>query len=238
MSAVPHLAPPSPKTHEQPAKPDYRAVVAPDRPHAEHSRTEQPVAGPSTEDAALRGKPSLSMIGLLLVEMIIGYEWLVSGVAKFVRGGFPSGLAAELLEKASGAPPWYSSFLKSAVVPNAQVFGYLIEISEVLAGIVLLAGPFLQLCAEERVSFRMRTSILFFTAVAALGGAFLAINLHLANGATHAWFIPASGFDEGVDLDSVLPAIQIVIAIISIVLFRRLRRLQAGVTPSIQSLPI
>ena len=42
---------------------------------------------------ALRGKPGLAMVGLLLVEMIIGYEWLVSGVAKFVRGGFPSGLA-------------------------------------------------------------------------------------------------------------------------------------------------
>ncbi len=47
----------------------------------------------------LRAKPGLSMIGLLLVEMIVGYEWLVSGVNKFVRGGFPSGLADELLEK-------------------------------------------------------------------------------------------------------------------------------------------
>lgn len=65
-----------------------------------------PVAKAETKASPdrLRGKPSLSLIGLLLVEMIIGYEWLVSGVAKFVRGGFPSGLADELLEKSVGAP--------------------------------------------------------------------------------------------------------------------------------------
>jgi uncharacterized membrane protein YphA (DoxX/SURF4 family) len=196
------------------------------------------VTGAGMTGAALRGKPSLSMIGLLLVEMIVGYEWLVSGVAKFVRGGFPSGLADELLKKVGSAPPWYGSFMKSAVIPYAQPFGYLIEISEVLAGVVLLTGPFIWLCAWDRVSDRVRAAVLFSTVFAAIGGTFLVINLHLANGAAHAWLIPASGFDEGVDLDSVLPAIQIVIAAVSIILFRRLRRLSAGGTPSIQSLPI
>jgi uncharacterized membrane protein YphA (DoxX/SURF4 family) len=188
-----------------------------------------------TTGATLTGKPSLSMIGLLLVEMIIGYEWLVSGVAKFVRGGFPSGLAAALLEKSAKTAEWYGGFLKSAVIPNAVVFGYLIEISEVLAGVVLMVGPFIWLCAWDRVSDRVRAAVLFSTAITAIGGTFLAINLHLANGPAHPWFIPGSGFDEGVDLDSVLPAIQIVIATISIILFRRLRRTRAdgiSTTPS------
>jgi uncharacterized membrane protein YphA (DoxX/SURF4 family) len=188
-----------------------------------------------TTGAALRGKPSLSMIGLLLVEMIIGYEWLVSGVAKFVRGGFPSGLADELLKKSAGAPTWYGGFLKSAVIPYAVVFGYLIEISEVLAGVALMVGPFIWLCAWDRVSDRVRAAVLFSTAVTAIGGAFLAINLHLANGPAHPWFIPGSGFDEGVDLDSILPAIQIVIATVSIMLFRRLRRVRTGGTPTAES---
>lgn len=105
---------------------------------------------------ALRGKPSLSMIGLLLVEMIIGYEWLVSGVAKFVLGGFPSGLADELLEKSVSSPTWYSSLMKSAFIPYAEVFGYLIEIREVLAGVALIAGPFIWLCAWDRYSDQVR----------------------------------------------------------------------------------
>ena len=185
-----------------------------------------PVAKAETKTSpdGLRGKPSLSMIGLLVVEMIIGYEWLVSGVAKFVRGGFPSGLADELLEKSVGAPAWYGSLIKSIFIPYAEVFGYLIEITEVLAGVALIVGPFIWLCAWDRVSDRVRAAVLFFTAVAAIGGAFLAINLHLANGASHPWLIPESGFDEGVDLDSVLPAIQIVIAVVSIIFLKRLRR--------------
>ena len=191
----------------------------------------------STGDA-LREKPSLPMIGLLLVEMIIGYEWLVSGVAKFVRGAFPSGLSGELLQKSADAPPWYTGFLKSSVIPYAGVFGYLIEISEVLAGVALIVGPFIWLCAWNRLSDRVRTAVLFLIAVAAIGGTLLAINFHLANGAAHAWLIPKTGFDEGVDLDSVLPAIQIVIATASIILFRRLRRLKAGVAAASQSLPL
>jgi hypothetical protein len=133
-----------------------------------------------------------------------------------------------LLEKSAGAPAWYSSFMKSAVIPYGEVFGYLIEISEVLAGVALLAGPFIWLCAWDRVSDRVRAAVLFFIAVAAIGGTFLAINLHLASGAVHPWLIPGTGFDEGIDLDSVLPAIQIVIAAVSIIFLQRLRQEKHG----------
>ena len=180
--------------------------------------------GPTARPDTLRGKPSLSMIGLLVVEMVIGYEWFISGLVKFVRGDFPSGLAEELLEKSAGTAAWYVSFLNRAVIPNAELFGYLIELSELCAGLVLIVGPIIWLFAWDRVSDRTRSAVLFLTSLAAIGGAFLAINLHLANGASHPWLIPGDAFDEGIDLDSVLPAIQIVIATVSIILLRRLRR--------------
>jgi hypothetical protein len=172
------------------------------------------------------------MIGLLVVEMVIGYEWLISGLDKFVRGDFPAGLADELLEKSAGTSHWYGGFLKSAVIPYARIFGYAVETSELLAGIALIAGPLIWLFAWDRVSDRSRRAVLFFTAAAAIGGALLAINLHLANGASHPWLIPAAAFDEGIDLDIVLPAIQIVIATVSIILFRRLRLARTDGTPS------
>ena len=179
-------------------------------------------------------RPVLSMIGLLIVEMIIGYEWLISGLVKLIRGDFPSGLAATLLEKLPKIPAWYGSFLSRAVIPNATYFGYAIEIAELLAGVVLLVGPVIALFAWERVPHRIRKAVLFFTAVATIGGAFLAINFPVANAASHPWFFPEDSFDEGIDLDSVLPAIQIVIASVSIILFRRLGRdtpVGAGATP-------
>ena len=173
---------------------------------------------------ALRGKPTLSMIGFLVVEMVIGYEWFMSGLVKFVRGGFPAGLAAELAEKSEGVAPWYARFLESAIVPFAAPFGYAIEISELLAGIALIVGPLIWLFAWDRVSDRVRAAVLFVVAASAIGGAFLAINLHYANGASHPWLLADDGFDEGIDLDSVLPAIQVVIATVNIILLRRLRR--------------
>ena len=53
------------------------------------------------------------------------------------------------------------------------------------------------------------------TALASLGGIVMAVNCHLANGAAHPWLIRADGFDEGVDLDSLLPAIQLVLIAVS-----------------------
>jgi hypothetical protein len=156
--------------------------------------------------------------------MVIGYEWFVSGLVKFVRGGFPAGLADELGEKSEGTVGWYASFLDSVAIPNAKLLGYVIETSELLAGVALIAGPLIWIFAWDRSSDRVRTAVLFLIAVSAIGGTLLAINLHLANGASHPWLIPADGFDEGIDLDSVLPAIQIVIAAVVIVLLVRLRR--------------
>lgn len=172
----------------------------------------------------LREAPRPSMVGLLVITMVIGYEWFISGLVKFVRGGFPAGLAGELTEKAEGTAAWYGRFVERAVIPNAVPLGYAIEISEVLAGVALIGGPLLWLFAWHRVSDRVRSAVLLAIAVAAIGGAFLAVNLHLANGASHPWFIPEDAFDEGIDLDSVLPAIQIVIATVCIVLLRRIRR--------------
>lgn len=190
----------------------------------------QGFADPAAETApearadALVDAPTVSMIGFLIVTMVIGYEWFMSGLVKFVRGDFPAGLADELLTKTAGTSDWYGAFLKSVAIPFGEPFGYVLETSEVLAGVALIAGPLIWLFAWDRVSHRLRLAVLFFMAVAAIGGAFLAINLHLANGASHPWLIPGDAFDEGVDLDSVLPAIQIAIAAVSIVLFRRVRR--------------
>lgn len=173
------------------------------------------------------------MIGLLLVEMVIGYEWFVSGLVKLVRGNFPAGLADELVTKAEGIAVWYRSFLHGAVIPNAVLFGYVIEISELLAGIALVGGPLIWLFVWNSVSDGARRAVYVVSAAAAIGGAFLAINLHLANGASHPWLIPGNAFDEGIDLDSVLPAIQIIIAAVNILLFRRLDRAMHDDTPSI-----
>ena len=63
----------------------------------------------------------LPLIGLLVVQLAIGYEWAMSGLTKIVRGDFPSGLAGELRDKSQGAASWYRSLLDRIVIPLAPV---------------------------------------------------------------------------------------------------------------------
>jgi thiosulfate dehydrogenase [quinone] large subunit len=166
----------------------------------------------------------IPLIGLLVVQMLLGYEWLMSGLTKIVRGAFPSGLADDLRDKSQGAPGWYRSFLDGGVIPHASVFGYAIEISELLVGLALVVAALVWLLRWERLPEAGRLVILATTTIASLAAIFMAVNFHLANGAPHPWFIAKDGFDEGIDLDSLLPAIQPVLIGVSVAIWRVERR--------------
>jgi thiosulfate dehydrogenase (quinone) large subunit len=165
----------------------------------------------------------IPLIGLLAVQLIVGYEWLMSGVTKIVRGDFPSGLPGELREKSEGMSGWYKSFLDGTVIPNASAFGYLIEIGELLVDVALIVAALVWLFRWERLPINGRLAVLATIALASLAAIFMTINFHLANAAPHPWLIPQDGFDEGIDLDSLLPAIQLVLIGVSVGLWRELR---------------
>lgn len=170
------------------------------------------------------GEGRLALIGLLVMQVFAGYEWLMSGFTKAVRGGFPGGLAGELRDKSKDSASWYKSFLDGTIIPNAHLFGWLIMIGEILIGVALIAAAAVWLWRWDRLPDLGRMMVLAVTALAALGAIFMAINFHLASGATQPWLIPKSGFDESVDLDSLLPAMQLVMVVISTNLLLTLRR--------------
>jgi len=175
---------------------------------------------PHLADRAAR----LGLAGLLVVGAFVGYEWLMSGLTKIIRGGFASGLADELSEKSDGAAGWYRSFLDGTVIPNGKVFGILIEVGEVAIGAALIATAILLLWRGRRLSYRVQMTALVAIALASLGGILMNVNFHLANGSPHPWLIPGDGFDEGVDLDSLLPLIQLVFLVVATALLISLRR--------------
>ena len=189
-----------------------------------NNKQDKSLAETKAEPGTLRGKPGVAMIGLLIVQMIIGYEWLLSGIAKFAQGDFVSGLADDLREAAANAGGWYASFLNSFVIPNATAFGYIIETAEVLVGIALIVGPLLWIFAWDRIPEGSRRTALALMITASIGGIFMAVNFHIASGGNHPWVIPDSAFDEGVDLDLLLSAIQIVITTVQAIVFIRLRK--------------
>ncbi|OGO09298.1 MAG: hypothetical protein A2Y61_06365 [Chloroflexi bacterium RBG_13_60_13] len=107
------------------------------------------------------------------------------------------------------------SFLNDVVIPRGKLFGYLLEISELLVGVALIGGAVVWLLVWKRVSIQLRAVTLALITFSSLAGVFMNINFHLANGSSHPWLIPGSGFDEGVDLDSLMPAIELVLAGVS-----------------------
>lgn len=104
------------------------------------------------------------------------------------------------------------------------MFGYLIVIGEVLVGAGLLAAALVWLFRWERLPYGGKASVLAVTALAAFGGILMNVNFHLANGSAHPWLIPGDGFDEGVDLDSLMPALQLVLIVVSVGVLQALRR--------------
>jgi thiosulfate dehydrogenase [quinone] large subunit len=159
-------------------------------------------------------RSSAAVVALLLIQVCIGYEWLVSGLTKIVRGDFPAGLAAELQDMSKGAPAWYRDFLDSAVVPHAVAFGYAIEIAELLVGIVLLL-------AVLRLPGRIGRFVPAMTAIALLVGIALAVNFALANGSSLGLRLARDSFDEGIDLDSLLIGLQLALLVFAVATLRR-----------------
>lgn len=176
---------------------------------------------------------SLALKGFCVVMAFIGYEWFMSGLTKLVRGGFPSGLAEELTEKSEGATGWYKSFLDSAVIPNAKLFGFLIEIGELVVGVALIGAAIALLFRWHRLSYRAELVVWLGVALSSIGAIFMNINFHLANGSAHPWLIPSDGFDEGVDMDSLLPLIELVFLVVSLRLIVLLRADHRGAGRSV-----
>src|SRR6266567_776927 len=98
-----------------------------------------------------------ALVMLLAVQIIIGYEWLASGITKVASGTFVSGMAADLKDKSAGAAHWYRSFLNGTIIPNAHAFAVLIEVGEVIVGVGFIAAAIVWLTRWSRLSDRWRT---------------------------------------------------------------------------------
>src|SRR5215472_12891696 len=78
---------------------------------------------------------------LAVIQAIIGWEWLMSGGNKLLSGTFPQGLADTISRMLTNNPDgWYVSFLQNAILPHSLFYGYLIEWTEVIIGLILLGG--------------------------------------------------------------------------------------------------
>lgn len=164
---------------------------------------------------------------LAAIQAIIGWEWLMSGGNKLLSGTFPQGLADALNTGMKGNPnTWYVAFLQQIVLPHSVFYGYLIEWTEVTVGVILLSGA-LALLGQPRIAgepqHRLAVAYSIAVAIAAAVGILLNVNFHFWMGG---WVIPTFNstavYNEGIDLDALLPPLSLVIIIANIALVKEL----------------
>ena len=89
------------------------------------------------------------MNGMVWVRVLIGALWLNGAIEKLLNPGFPRQFAASLQAGGfiSQAPPFFQDFMKSYVVPNAELFAQLMRAGELTLGIALILGLLTNLAA-------------------------------------------------------------------------------------------
>lgn len=166
---------------------------------------------------------------LAAIQAILGWEWLMSGGNKLLSGTFPQGLAATLTNNFKDNPnTWYVTFLKQIILPHSLFYGYLIEWTEITIAVILLGGALLllgqpRLAGEPQHGVAM--SFCITVAIAAFIGAFLTVNFHfLMGGWVIPGFNPAGAYNEGIDLDALVPPLSLVILIANLAFANALTR--------------
>ncbi|MCS6963442.1 hypothetical protein [Thermoflexus sp.] len=128
----------------------------------------------------------LARVWLLLIQIVLGYEWLSSGLRKLETGGqFVAGLPQTLARFAEKNPyPWMKAFLTGPATANATLFGNLVPWGEVLAGLGLIAGALYLLFLAHRLNGVLRRVAGILVAIALLGGMTMNAIFGLAAGHT------------------------------------------------------
>ncbi len=205
---------PNPHVEDRPAASDIQHG-----PHIHLPRRSHLRPAPLETRAIGTQPPNIALAGL---QIIVGYEWLLAGGDKLLLGGFPAQLGKLLLSIVGGGqlPGFFASLLRDLVLPNAVLFGYLIEWGETLAGLGLVTAGLLALLHPLVAHSRGgRSAAMFMSSfrlverlapLAALGAGLLGLSYFFLDGLPKAWFVPSIAFGGSIDMGLFLAAASVV----------------------------
>jgi len=212
---------------DQPATPDIQH-----RPHVHLSRRSHRRPGPKETRNTGAQSPNIALAGL---QILIGYEWLLAGGDKLLLGGFPAQLGKLLLTIVGGdqLPGFFAFLLRELVVPNAVLFGYLIEWGETLAGLGLVTAGLLALLRPLIQRSRdARSAVMFMSGfrlverlaqLAAISVGLLGLSYFLLDGLPRPWFVPSIAFGGSIDMGLFLAAASVILVVSQFVQRRQSR---------------
>jgi uncharacterized membrane protein YphA (DoxX/SURF4 family) len=172
-------------------------------------------------------------IALAGLQLIVGYEWLVSGLDKVLLGTFPSQLPGLLAAATSSGrlPGFFAALLQQFVAPHAVLFGLFIEWAETLGGLGLMSAGLVTLLrpwAERYLNVRAATIFLSVARLldgvslaAAAGTGLLGLSYFLLDGLPTPWFTPSVAYGGAIDTGLFLAAASAVLVTSQLIQWRR-----------------
>ena len=160
-----------------------------------------------------------------LLQLLVGYAWLLAGVDKLLLGAFPAQLGGLLRTSVGGGhlPGFFVALLQGFVVPNTVLFGNLIEWAEALAGLGLMTAGLFALLRPLAGRYLGETpaAVFLFGAqlfermapLAATGAGLLGLSYFLLDGAPVPWFVPSIAFGGAIDAGLFLAAASVILVV-------------------------
>ena len=86
---------------------------------------------------------------LVFIRLLLGLEWFIAGLHKLIDPTYVGGMAGTLSFFASGNVnnAWYVNLTNNIFIPNAEVFAWLVSLGELLIGLGLILGIFVNFSA-------------------------------------------------------------------------------------------
>ena len=158
---------------------------------------------------SLAGKPGRLPGWLIVMQLALAYQWLVSGINKLLDSRFSTQLVPVLQGSTRGNPySWYASFLRLIVLPNHAFFALAVQVMEPAIGLALLLGAGLWLV-------RPRGLLTLYGGLAAsaalIGSIGLSLNYFFQGGTYLPWVNAGNALNPGVDIDIMSSAVSAVL---------------------------
>ncbi len=212
---------PNPHLEARSATPDVQPrphVHLPRRPHLRPVLQDTRATGTRTTNIALAG-----------LQLLIGYEWLLAGGDKLLLGTFPAQLGGLLhtLVSSGHLVGFFAAVLQGLVMPNATLFGYLIEWGETLAGLGLVTAGLVALLRPLAGRYLRGTRATLFVygdrllkrlaPLAAIGAGLLGLSYFFLDGLPKPWFVPTIAFGGSIDTGLFLAVASVVLVVSQLV---------------------
>lgn len=121
------------------------------------------------------------------VQLLLAYEWLLSGWEKIHGGQFAAGIGKTLTRFEGGNPhTWYVDSVLRFAQAHPSVFAVLVQWGELFVGIGLVVAMAAYLLSTQAYAKKM-ARVLAMSAL--IGGVFMSLNFYFAAG----WTSPSTG---------------------------------------------